>query len=281
MSEGAVETDRLKFANRYDIMSRWKPREESPKELGQRMLCCLDAISPLHPAFRDWKFLDLFRDPMEMTEENISEFLCPLEKARPRMTDIVADWGVYTDDDREPEPRAGYRISVSNSNESNSRLVRLSAHGGGLVSWTGHRRDASFETDWHHEADPSIVAYPLFKSILLTIVSCWDVDYANASCRDLWGSPMGVRSFCNPSWMVYLSAQLTQRIVVPSDVIVERTPDGGILMIAAEETFNVNNPDHMSGARSIFAALEPLNREAAERWARTQTWRPPAGSVST
>src|ERR1700733_2186773 len=161
-----MAVNELTFANRFEIRSRWKPREESPEELGQRMLRCVDAITPLHPAFRDWRFLDLFRDAMEMTEENIGEFLCPLEKARPRMTDLVVEWGVGKDDDRTPEPGYGYSISVSADNVDPSQRVTLSAHGGGLVNWTGADRHASFRTNMCHEADATIVSYPVFKSVL-------------------------------------------------------------------------------------------------------------------
>jgi hypothetical protein len=47
--------------------------------------------------------------------------------------------------------------------------------------------------------------------------------------------------------------------------LIERTRDGGLLMIAAEETFDIANPDHVARARSIVNALAPLNAEEAER----------------
>jgi len=72
----------------------------------------------------------------------------------------------------------------------------------------------------------------------------------------------------NLSWMVYLSAPLARRITVPSDVIVEQLADGGLIMIAAEETFDAANPKHLARARSILNALEPLNAEEAGRKAK-------------
>lgn len=266
-----MAVNELTFANMFKIYSRWKPREESPKELGQRTLRCLDTIAPLHPAFRNWTFLDLFREPMEMTKENIGEFLCPLEKARPRMTDIVVDWGEDQDDYGTREPRGGYSISVTADNGDPSQRVTLSAHGGGLTSWTTLPRHASFETNMCHRADPTIVSYPAFEAVLQAIVSCWDVDHASASCRNLWKLETEPHYFCGLSWMVYLSAQLVRRITVPTGVLVERFPDGGLLMIAAEETFDVANPKHMAGAECILKSLEPLNVEEAERWARSRT----------
>jgi hypothetical protein len=260
-----METDRLTFANQFMIESRWKPREESPEELGERTLHCLDAISPLHPAFRDWEFLHLSRDAEEMTEENCAEFAWPLEDARQRMTEVVVEWGVSIDDLGMPEPRQGYGISVSNGYDEPSQLVTLSAHGGGLVNWTGSRRQASFETNMVHEADPTIITYPVFKSVLMAIVSSWDVEFAQVYSRDLVQLWNPIRPLFNLSWMVYLSAPLAQKITLPADVLVERLADGGLIMIAAEETFEVANPDHLARARSILSTVEPLNAEEADR----------------
>ena len=258
----------LTFANQFTIRSRWKPREESPAELGDRTLRCVDAISPMHPAFHDWKFLDLSRDPMEMTEENIGTFLCPLEEARPRMTDVVVLWGGEKDDDGTPEAGYGYNIVVGNDIPDPSQRITWSAHGGGLVSWVGAPRHASFETNMAHAADPTIISYPLFKSVLMAIVSSWDVDYGQVFSRELAQLWTDGHPFCDLSWMVYLSAPLARRIAIPADVVVERVADGGLIMIAAEETFDVANPKHLAGAHSILNALAPLNAEEAERQAK-------------
>jgi len=120
--------------NRFHIRSNWKPRVEAPEELGVRTLRSLDSISALSPLFRDWIFLDLFRDPFEMTEENIGEFLFPLEKVRSQISEIVKR-GARKDDFGGHDPRGGYGISVSNSNVSDAERVKFSAHGGALVSW--------------------------------------------------------------------------------------------------------------------------------------------------
>jgi Immunity protein 52 len=42
-------------------------------------------------------------------------------------------------------------------------------------------------------------------------------------------------------------------------VLVEHLPNGGLLMSATTETFDVENPAHMAAARAIGAAIAPLN----------------------
>ncbi|MFZ3328524.1 MAG: Imm52 family immunity protein [Methylocella sp.] len=45
----------------------------------------------------------------------------------------------------------------------------------------------------------------------------------------------------------------------PAPVIVERLANGGLLMSATTETFDVENPAHMAAAHEIAAAIAPLN----------------------
>lgn len=45
----------------------------------------------------------------------------------------------------------------------------------------------------------------------------------------------------------------------PAPVIVERLANGGLLMSATTQTFDVENPAHMAAAREIAAAIAPLN----------------------
>jgi hypothetical protein len=258
----------LKFANHFSIDARRFSRDESPEELGERTLRCLDAIVPLHPAFHDWEFIRRSRDPDQMEEDNYREFLWPLDHARLRMTEVVDKWAIKVDDFGQPEPKDGYSILACNLFAPPPQVVSLSVRGGGLMSWTGAMRKATFATNMIHEADPTIVSCPVFKSVLTAIVSCWEVEFAQVYSSDLAKLWEPILPLCNLSWMVYLSASLVQKITRPVDVLVERLADGGLIMIAAEETFDVANPDHVARARSILNALEPLNAEEAEREAK-------------
>lgn len=260
--------------NRFNIFSSWEPREESPEQLGQRMLNTLDALFQLSPLFENWWFLNFSRPLWEMNENTVHEFLFPLEEVRTRMTKMV-ELGVRKNDDRKPEPAGGYSISASNFIGDSPHGASVSAHGGGIVDPRAGRRNAEFQTPSHEAADPVIVAYPMFKAILKSIVSAWDVSYAQAyssELQGLWGEEV---PFYKLSWMTYLSPSRAAQIEPPTDVIVERTEDGGLLMIAAEETFNVANSEHVAAAQRIQRALAPLNAEEERLYAeRFPPWRP-------
>ena len=244
--------------NQFKIYSQWSLREETPAELGERVLRNLDALAAISPLFRDWTFLDLFRNGLEMTEENIQEFLFPLDEVRSRMTQMV-ERGVSKDDDWQPDPDSGYSLVAYCGEDYSSQAVTLTVHGGGIYPVTD--RDAIFETSEYVATDPAIVAYPVFKAVFLSLVESWNVDWARAYSSELrnhWKETYPQRF--DLSWMTYLSAPFARRIVPPKDAIVEQTKDGGLLLIAAEETFDVSNPNHMAAAHSIADALEPLNK---------------------
>jgi Immunity protein 52 len=59
-------------------------------------------------------------------------------------------------------------------------------------------------------------------------------------------------------WMPYLAPDLAARISPQTGVMVEHDPDGGILMIAADTTFDVRNAAHLAASAAIRDATTPL-----------------------
>lgn len=250
--------------NKFNIYGGWGMREDTSEMLGQRMLRSLDALSGLNPLFEHWWMVNhsLTLDDFENLEPGQGGF--PLEDVRSRMAEIV-ELGVKKADDGDPTPLLGYGMSALNSPISSSKSVCLMVSGGDSVNEWGSRW-ATFSTEYGEFPDPSIVAYPVFKGALLTIVSCWNPDYVQAYSSDimkLWSKP---RAYLELSWMTYLSEPQSRRIVLPSDLLIERTGDGGVLMIAAEETFDVSNPKHVAAAKSMRDAFSPLNDEWEQKW---------------
>jgi len=133
-------------------------------------------------------------------------------------------------------------------------------------------------------SDPETVTYPLFRAALLAIVTHLPPVWANSY---LYISPpsdgyetvsvgdpplIGIRrrrgdislppgipphpdsSYHRP-WLSFLSAPLTEGLVPPVGVPCERTADGGLLMIAAEERLDPTNPDHMRRSRAMAEVM--------------------------
>jgi hypothetical protein len=65
----------------------------------------------------------------------------------------------------------------------------------------------------------------------------------------------GIPSFPSSSygipWLSYLSKPLAAGLTPPPGLLSERTPDGGLLMIAAEDRLDPTNPEHMRRSRAM------------------------------
>lgn len=106
--------------------------------------------------------------------------------------------------------------------------------------------------------DPAIVSFPIFKASLLVLLAIWPAPWANVK-YSIWGQdpptlpgepPFPYSGYQMP-WMAYLCAERAARISPPADILTERTPDGGLLMIATEERFDPTNRKHMSHSRVL------------------------------
>jgi Immunity protein 52 len=262
--------------NEFQIFSSWEPRAETPEQLGARTLQTLDALSKISSPFSNWWFMDKTTPTLEIEWERPETYLFPLSEVRERITEIVED-GVRRNDYREPEPAGGYSVLAFNGIGASAQSVSFNAHGGGIVDPRAGRRNAGFQTGGTYPPDPTIVSYPVFKAVVQTIVSAWDVDYAQAYSTDLrefWNKPQ--RFFLDLAWMTYLSPTLAAQFTPPAGVLVERMDNGGLLLIAAEETFDVSNAAHMAAAESIMDALALINAEKEKEWERLWPTRRPS-----
>ncbi len=233
--------------NKFTICSTWDWRPERALDIGQKFIKTLDTLSAINTLFHPWELSDY--------EGEIKETGFALPDVRDRIVDII-ERGVFRDEHDEPFPAGGYKATAVNRRYLCPEGVRLSVEAGGHSQFS---RSARFETDDYEIPTPSIVAYPVFKTVLTTLVSIWNVAKAEAYSWELtryWDDPPFNFDL---NWMVYLSAPLASRIVPPKDVLLERMDGGGLLMIAAEETFDTTNRQHLLAARLIRDALAPLN----------------------
>ena len=239
--------------NNYQILSEWRERPETASDVGEKYLRTLDALQRVDPIFSDWGTATetdwetgdarAYRVPVDHVRADVTTFV----EANVRLN----DWG-------EPNPVDGYWLWAANhfheGPSRNDRSMQLVLHTGS--EWDNdYSLQAGLETT---PPDPSIITYPLFKAALLTLVSIWPAPWANVRCS-IWGEkpptlpgepPFPYSGFQMP-WMAYLNAERAVNLTPPHDILTERTPDGGLLMIAAETRFDPTNHEHMKRSRII------------------------------
>jgi hypothetical protein len=229
----------------YQIYSEWPGLTETPVEVGRKFLQALDAFDRIDPVFGDWGTLD---DEMEATCQ-------PIAPLRPNFTAFV-EANVARDDWDQPDPDRGYLLFASTHvppwPKTPSTLT--------FLAWAGARSTNHSSLSIGSKgipADLAIVTYPLFKSALLAMLAIWPAPTARAYCFS-WGQkaptapgeppfPGGGRM----PWLAYFNAERAARFVPPHDILTERTPDGGLLMIATEARLDPTNAAHMKQSRRL------------------------------
>ncbi len=131
----------------------------------------------------------------------------------------------------------------------------------GSWSVTDHyANSAVLETAYNLKPDPALVAYRIFKPALLALAECFDATWCSAyshATMQYWNEGLG--EHYRLAWISYIGPRFAHLVTPPASAIVEREPNGGLLMAATDETFDVSNPAHLAAARDILAAVAPLN----------------------
>ena len=102
-------------------------------------------------------------------------------------------------------------------------------------------------------------SHKIFHASLLAIVDGWDPNTAEASCNWLVRRKKYDFPF-RPAWMRYVCPALAVRATPPASALVEHLPNGGMLISATDENFDVDNPKHVAVAEEVANALAALDR---------------------
>ncbi|HEY1978859.1 MAG TPA: hypothetical protein VGH13_02140 [Xanthobacteraceae bacterium] len=220
--------------------------------LGSKFLATLDALTELDSnIFSDWEVGDL---------PAMKGY--PLAVARSRIAEIVSR-NVRSD---------GYTAVAHTTTGARSRRMSFCAR-----TWLGEAwLDAG---DVMVSPDPAIVTFPLFRAALLAIHSIWPSSWACAQAFQsntvkvpIENSPSGQgyslevgpmipadptfpESIFHIPWIAYLCAPLACGVKLPLEIQTERTPDGGLLLIATEERLDPDLPEHARRARILAETL--------------------------
>jgi Immunity protein 52 len=233
----------------YRITTYWGPRRESSAVLAPRMLRMLQGLADIDPLLADWQWVGKKR-LVSMGELDVAT------------AEKLLRSRISRDDAGEPIPARGYSFYVHTHWYKPSRLT---LHGDIGVCSPSSLYDNNIDLDTHYLSPPdeALLKYRIYKPALVFLATLWRANWASAFPLDLLDQLAKYEKRLNArlygGWITYLSAAWAAKITPPKSAIVERAPDGGLLMIATEETFRVDNPRHVAVAREIDAALAPLN----------------------
>jgi hypothetical protein len=118
-----------------------------------------------------------------------------------------------------------------------------------------------FQTDWHVVPNPRLISYEVVKKLMFALADAFDplVTHAYPTALD---REMMIPQKTLPilaGWMVLLPPQLATRTIPPPTAISQTRPDGSLFMAATDETFDVDNPNHVAVSKAMQVAIAPIN----------------------
>ncbi len=252
---------------RYGLQATWHVEPLSAADIGKKFLQTLDLIAEAVPKI-EWL----------TGERPYEDSLVSIDQLRSGIAEWVEDHVAVIDGIKEPE--YGYYLGAFSRRGLLPDNIVLSAAVGGKF---GCR--IRFEVGFVQvPSDLDTVTYPLFRAAMLAIIAEWPSVWANAyvywqdyhKALSAPGGPAYPRSTYNVPWLSYLCAPLTKGLVPPVGVPCERTPDGGLLMVAAEERLDPTNPDHMRRARAMAEVMiaRAGNPSRPGHWPLYEQWPP-------
>ncbi len=231
------------YAPEYKIYASWGPRAEPPESIAPRYLACTDRLKQIHPAYDNWIF-------------NLKGKPKKFDALRETLAAAIAA-NVVRGDAGDPTPIYGYRANVLNSMKDDPHSVSLRVNAGAWVNSGYFCNSAMIKTATRIVPDPSIIAYPAFKTALLALVESFDATYCSAypqQITNLWPED----AHLNLAWMSYVAPRFAPLITPPPTAVAEHTAQGGLLLSATAETFRVDDPAHLAVAHDILKTLAPF-----------------------
>ncbi|HVJ52169.1 MAG TPA: Imm52 family immunity protein [Aliidongia sp.] len=232
----------------YTINSCWVPRSETEDSLSFRCLKMARSLSSVNSVFGPWHFLS---EACQVPQ--------PLEQIREQLPNLISHSPVDRTDEGKPFIPYGYIFHIGNSDETNPRAVTVNMFVGATAT-PGYVNHVSLHTaDPYNEfTDSDIVTYDIFRGAMLAIARAWDVSWCAAYPTELRTLSASHAKF-HAAWMTYVAPRFEPLIQPPASLESERLTDGGLLMVATRDRFDVANPAHLAAAEEIEAALAPLN----------------------
>jgi hypothetical protein len=236
---------------KYEFIARWGARKEDPQSCGARLAVMLRALASVHPAFARWN--EQGRTPAEWNR--------PFCSMPPQAGELAKQFA------RHPEQRVagrerGYSVAAWNGRENDPHGAAFMVAAGDGNQWAPNpfANSVDVDLDARCSENADLVNAEGMCGILLAVIAGWDPDSAEVMDRKQLSclAPGEHLPHFRAGWMSYVGPRYAPHVVPPPQVISERVPGGGLLMLATREPFDISNPVHRASADAIQRALEPI-----------------------
>jgi hypothetical protein len=230
------------------ISAIWEPRAETPRALAERFVGVTDRLAAIDPVFAQWYIWtsETTEVPLDLQPEVLAEKIAQ-----------TVDLDVHG----APVPKLGYRYIALNCKTDGepSRGFALSMRAGGFGRSPMYHNSIELDMLSGVIPDPDIVTYSIIKQVVLALAEGCDALWCSAYSSELvhlWENKRGPAF--EIAWISYSAPRIAHAVRPPQSAIVERRSDGGLLMTATAETFDIANPAHLAVAQDIATAVSSL-----------------------
>lgn len=233
---------------RFSVNSYWGPRREDPPDIARRCRRMLDELAAISPVFTCSEF------------GNDRRFIPTDQLAGDRLVQLIESQ-VDRADDGTPTPVSGYGMPARVGREGDPRSLIATVSAGKRYPASFYINTVLMETKPLDPENTGFFTPHLLKQVMLALIAAWQPTWSAVYPTDLikfWPEPGRGPKF-RLAWMTYLSARFAAIVTPPSSLPSDRTPDGGLLMIATKDRFDTANPAHVAAAREIEDAIAPVN----------------------
>jgi hypothetical protein len=234
------------------VEAYWRPRVESTHDCAVRLARMLERLAKVHSAFSHWN-----RQAYSRAAANNLAWGMPPDIDE--LTTVFERGRQFKDRPRVPWPEMGYSVSAWNGIEGPYGTT-LRIRPGGFTPSRSFPNTVDLKVSRAGPDNTDLISTATLKPALLSVATAWEPDYAVVVPWTYWPHAFGDRGYpqLRSGWMTYLAPKYAVRVVPPPAAIVEPVPNGGMLLLATEEQFDMENPQHLAATEAIQAALEPL-----------------------
>lgn len=240
-------------AEGYKLEARWGPRAETAEACAARLARMLTGLAAVHPIFAHW-------NKKAYTRAGANKPFCAMPPRVEELTRLFEKGKNYKDEPREPMLDLGYRVYAWNGLDDD-RATSFTVKAGAYTTSTAFPNRVSLGMPSPQIGNEDLQSAALLKQVLLTVIAAWAPVWGGVqlwSCMKRWIDAAGQLQHPWAGWMTYLSAPLAPRVAPPPGAIHEPVPGGGLLVLATEESFAMDNPAHLAALDAIQAALKPI-----------------------
>ena len=230
----------------FSAVAVWGWRAEPAEALAARWLAYVTRLQAIDPAFAHW---------MDWADDDTR---IPFAPTLPAQIARVLD-ATERHVDGHLVPEAGVRLTNYTDTDQLPRYCGISMSGGNSDLYS-LRNCANFTTSAFAVPEAHLVGFGVFRQVVLALAEVFEATQAYAypaDLGDLWTK--GRTDDLPLAWISYVAPRFAHLVAPPPGAMVERRPDGGLVMAATTDRFTIAEPGHLAAARAIQTALVPFN----------------------